>query len=59
MKSYIVSTPAGPVEVFYDPHIRLWTAYLIGGDGYQAAHAAYGISKVEAIRAATIERRYA
>lgn len=28
--------------VFYDRHLRLWTAYYVDADGYQQGNAGYG-----------------
>ena len=35
--------------VFYDRHIRLWTAYKVDDDGCQVSNAGYGPTKKDAI----------
>ena len=38
------------MRVFYDRHIRLWTAYKLDSDGFQVGNAGYGPTKELAIK---------
>jgi hypothetical protein len=41
---------ASETVVFYDRHIRLWTAYKLDAEGNQIGLAGYGPTKESAIR---------
>jgi hypothetical protein len=43
-----IATPDN-MEVWYDRHLRLWTAFRVDGERNQLAPAGYGITKADAI----------
>ena len=37
------------IEMFYDPHLRLWTLYPVDENGYQTGNAEYAYGKKDAL----------
>jgi len=48
--TYLVTREDGQqAHVWYDPSQRLWTSFLVDGDGHQMGDTAYDTSKADAI----------